>query len=109
VKETVWIHYGRPRTRWYQLSEDERQTHRARWAALDKKTSAAGAVRQGVYSVRGQGDFSTLEVWSFDTVEQAFDYWAARVSLGYAEWFSFSNQLGTELQPEAPVAATRPS
>jgi hypothetical protein len=67
---------------------------RARWRASNTAAENAGAECVGEYSVRGQSDFSTVEVWRFDSPETAFDFWDQRVKEDYAVWFAFSNQLG---------------
>jgi hypothetical protein len=97
---TVWIHQARPRTSWYALDEGRRAELRSAWAALDQEVIAQGAERVGAYTIRGQSDFSALEVWRFAGPEAVYDFWAKRVQADYAVWFAFSNQVGVK-EPEA--------
>ena len=94
----VWIHQARPRTSWYTVAEDEKAALRRRWRASDDEAVAAGSERIGTYSVRGQSDYSTVELWRFAGPELAFDFWERRVREDYAVWFAFSNQLGVAIE-----------
>ncbi len=62
-----------------------------------------GAVRRflGTFHARGQGDFSTVELWRFPDMEAAFEHWARMTDSGYAQWFAFTNTVGQSLK-EAP-------
>ena len=92
----IWIHQARPRTSWYSLEQARKVELRATWLTLDAEAAAMGAARVGDYTIRGQSDYSTLEVWQFADPECVYDFWAKRVQADYAVWFAFSNQLGVE-------------
>ena len=94
----IWIHQARPRTSWYSASEEEKSALLQRWSASDAEALAAGSDRIGTYSVRGQSDYSTVELWRFASPELAFDFWERRVRDDYAVWFAFSNQLGVAIE-----------
>lgn len=98
----IWIHQARARTSWYSLEETRKVELRATWSRLDALAAAKGATRVGDYTIRGQSDFSTLEVWQFADPESVYDFWAKRVQADYAVWFAFSNQLGVESAVVAP-------
>jgi len=100
MTETIWIHQARPRTSWYALSPAEKHDLRTQWKALDEAASATGAEKLGEYSIRGQSDYSTVELWRFTGPEKAFEFWDDRVRADYAVWFAFSNQLGVEAGPD---------
>lgn len=97
MNTTIWIHYARPRSSWYELPEDTRTELEQRWAGVDAEAVEAGAQSLGSYFVRGQSDYSTVDVWSFDGYEAAYTHWTARVAAGYAEWFEFSNNVGNRV------------
>lgn len=101
MTDTVWIHQARPRTAWYDLDEEARAQLRSKWAATD--AASRSAIRIGEYSIRGQSDYSTVELWSFPSSDEAYTFWEARVRTDYAVWFAFSNQLGV------PMPAARES
>lgn len=94
MSNTLWIHHARPRSSWYRLLEEERQTLLARWASLDSGAIDDGATRVGTYAVRGQSDYATVEVWQFDAPESVHAFWERRVAADYAVWFAFANQIG---------------
>lgn len=89
---TVWIHQSRPRTPWYELNAAEQQTLRRSWDEVDARQSDARSL--GRYAVRGQSDYSVLEVWEFACPDDAFTFWEARVRADYAVWHTSSNLLG---------------
>lgn len=91
---TIWIHQARPRPSWYELDRGRQAELHTEWAHLDRHATANGAVWLGSYSIRGQSDYSTLELWRFKTPEEAFNFWTTRVTAGYSTWFAFSNQIG---------------
>lgn len=95
---TVWIHHARPRTRWYDTDPATQNTHRMSWSEVDQRSMNAGGHRIGVFRARGQSDWATVELWTFSSPEQAFDHWTAKVDSGYAEWFAFSNSIGTHTE-----------
>lgn len=101
MTSTIWIHQARPRPAWYGLDAAHKDELRNAWRALDAAAVDGGAERVGGYSIRGQSDFSTLEVWRFAGPEEAFEFWARRVEADYAVWFAFSNQLGVPDGEEA--------
>lgn len=105
MSQTVWIHQARPRSAWYALDEAQRQERLDVWSALDCAAVERGAQRIGAYSIRGQSDYSTLELWHFDSPEATFDFWAARVGADYAVWFAFANQLGVSTAQLAEQSA----
>lgn len=93
MSDVIWIHKFRARSEWYGLDERQRSELAATWHAADQASTGAELV--GRYSVRGQSDFSEVEIWSFATVEDVFDFWENRVSAGYTTWFTFENLFGT--------------
>ncbi|MEW2549357.1 hypothetical protein AB0910_26900 [Streptomyces sp. NPDC047002] len=95
MADTLWIHYALPRTAWYVLDEAEQRAARERWAAVREASLAAGATTTGPYTVRGQSDFSTAEVWTFPDADAAWDHWERLTAAGYARWFETANNLGT--------------
>jgi hypothetical protein len=94
MSDVVWIHYARPRTPWYELSDEERSAHLSDWTRARRQSLEAGAQHLGDFHVRGQSDYSTAEVWTFGSAEDAFDHWARLTATGYAEWFAFANNVG---------------
>jgi hypothetical protein len=97
MTSTLWAHQARPRTSWYGLDPVEQKVLLDRWDALNEEAVAAGAERVGTYAIRGQSDFSTLDVWIFPSPDDVFRFWEARVLADYVVWFAFSNQVGTAL------------
>ncbi|MBB4683164.1 hypothetical protein [Amycolatopsis jiangsuensis] len=95
MNDVIWIHKSRARHAWYGLDERQRAEFAETWHAADRRGAGAGAELIGRYSVRGQSDFSTVEVWSFASVEDVFAFWENRVSAGYTRWFAFENLFGT--------------
>jgi hypothetical protein len=100
MTDAIWIHYARPRPRWYQLSHDEQTGRQAVWSAAGETSKAAGGEPLGRYHIRGQHDFETVEMWRFPNAQAAFDHWARLTAAGYNELFAFSNNIGlTAEQP----------
>jgi hypothetical protein len=97
----VWIHYARPRSRWYALDPAEQDRLREEWAAVDAASASDGGEPQGVFRVRGQSDYSTVELWRFRSYDSAYAHWAARLAAGYAQWFAFANNVGVAVAEDA--------
>lgn len=94
MSDLLWIHYSRPRTAWYELAAQERATRSAAWAQVRATSEKAGGRPLGEFTVRGQSDYSTAELWLFPTADGAFDHWQRLSAEGYAEWFVAANSLG---------------
>ena len=97
MTDTVWIHQARPRPPWYELDSAAKDELLKEWRDLDARAIESGAESLGSYSIRGQSDFSTVEIWGFSSPENVFYFWADRIEANYAVWFAFSNQLGVAL------------
>jgi hypothetical protein len=106
MTDTLWVHQARPRTPWYGLQPEQKTKLLAQWSDLDAASESAGAKLVGKYSIRGQSDFSTIEIWRFDSPEEAFTFWSDRVAADYAVWFAFSNQVGVSFPVSDSVAAS---
>lgn len=107
MNNTIWIHYARPRSNWYELPEAQREELGQKWAGVDAAAVESGAQSMGSYFIRGQSDYSTVDVWSFAGYEAAYAHWTAKVAAGYAEWFEFSNNVGnsvTTVTTASPVS-----
>jgi hypothetical protein len=98
----VWIHYARPRTRWYQLDKPEQDRLREGWSEVDAASVAEGGQPQGTFQVRGQSDYSTVELWRFPSYDAAYAHWSAKLAAGYAQWFAFANNVGAAMTEEQP-------
>lgn len=96
MNPVLWLHYARPRSRWYDVPPAERERMSVEWLRADDASVAAGAERLGVYRVRGQSDWSTVSVWRFADVDAAFAHWEGKVRAGYVSWFAFSNAMGSD-------------
>jgi len=92
--DLIWIHYARARTSWYELAEPARDRLQSKWAAVRSASENAGAHSIGCFSVRGQADFSTAEVWLFPSVDDVVDHWNRLTTAGYLEWFATANSVG---------------
>lgn len=101
MPEFIWIHFALPRTSWYEQSEESRRELESSWDAVRADSRSQGASSDGRYHVRGQSDYSTVEVWRFLSADAAFDHWQQLVAAGYGRWFQSSNSLGAALK-EAP-------
>jgi hypothetical protein len=95
MSDIVWIHYARPRTPWYGLTDEERAERGTAWTRVRQESLDGGARHLGDFHVRGQGDYSTAEVWTFGSPDDAYDHWSRLTAAGYAEWFAFANNVGT--------------
>lgn len=93
MSDVIWIHKYRARSGWYRLDAERQDELRAAWRNGDKASSTARSL--GRWSVRGQSSFSEVEVWSFPTVDDVFEFWESRVAGGYTDWFAFENLFGT--------------
>lgn len=62
-------------------------------------SQAKGATKVGRWSVRGQSDYSTAEVWFFSDTDAVLAHWDGLVAAGYPVWFATSNVLGSPLYP----------
>ncbi|WP_410015598.1 hypothetical protein [Sodalis sp. C49] len=98
MSESIWIHYARPRPRWYLLTDAEQQEKRDRWQALADRAATDGARFMGRYHIRGQHDFETVEVWNFPDAEAAFQYWSGLTGAAYNQWFAFANNIGLAVE-----------
>lgn len=98
MSEVIWIHFALPRSAWFERSEKERERLERRWDDVRAASMALGASNQGPYHVRGQSDYSTVEVWHFQHADAAFDHWARLSAGGYCEWFQSSNSIGASLR-----------
>ncbi len=94
MDDCVWIHYARARPHWYELPEAERALLRRAWNEIASRSRAGGGQQLGCWHVRGQSDFSTVEIWRFATVDDAFDHWTRLAAAGYSQWFAFGNSVG---------------
>lgn len=94
MNEFVWLHYSLARTAWYELDEVERSRYEREFEKQREYALHRGAAFTGRFHIRGQSEYSHVEVWSFSSAEDAFEYWSALVSVGYTRYFEFANQLG---------------
>jgi hypothetical protein len=92
----LWLHYARPRSRWYDLPAPERERLLRDWRAIDAASIETGGKHLGDYRVRGQSDWSTVSVWKFPDVDAVVTHWQARVRAGYSTWFAFANSMGSK-------------
>ncbi len=90
----IWIHYARPRPHWYTLESSEKAALKAQWAKVAATSREQGGHCDGVYEIRGQSDFSTVEIWRFETPDGAFTHWRELTQSAYAEWNAFANNIG---------------
>jgi len=97
MSDVAWIHYARPRTRWYGLPPAQRGPLERAFADARSRSRDAGGRQLGTFHVRGQSDFSTVELWRFSSAQDAYEHWARMTNSGYAEWFAFANSLGQAL------------
>jgi len=100
----VWVHYARPRPSWYGTNDDAKQAMLEQCAAVTSDSEAAGARKLGHWSVRGQSDFSTVEIWEFPSAEAALSHWDALAAIGYRDLFTSANSIGMRLQEVARPA-----
>lgn len=91
---TLWIHYSRPRTRWYQLSDQERQQLQDGWRRASAESQQQGAHRIGRYRCRGQSDFEHVEVWQFPSPEAVVEHWDRMQQAAYSDYVTSQNVVG---------------
>ncbi|KJF19301.1 hypothetical protein EEB13_30265 [Rhodococcus sp. WS3] len=96
ANSTIWIHHARARSSWYELDAEAKTTYAERWRAIDAAAIANGATSTGSHTVRGQSDYSTVEVWTFDSYDAAYDFWEQKVTAEYGRWFVFANSVGAK-------------
>jgi hypothetical protein len=96
MSNCLWIHHSLPRSIWYELDIGTRESILKLWEEEDSRAIVSGAMRMGKYSVRGQSDFSSVEVWKFSDIENVVKFWNQRVRNEYSKWFAFSNEVGVE-------------
>lgn len=96
---TIWLHYARPRSHWYELDAARQETLKASWQDVRTGASASGAQQLGTYHIRGNHDFETVEIWSFPNAEAAYAHWVAMTDATYNEWFAYANNLGFASAP----------
>lgn len=101
MTEHLWIHYARPRPRWYEAAASDRNVLESAWVEVAAASQSRGASLVGRWNVRGQSDFSTAEVWTFRDVNDVLTHWNSLVAAGYPEWFATTNTLGSPL-PTSP-------
>lgn len=90
----LWLHFSRPRSSWYRLTEtDQRQLEEA-WAQAAATATLAGGHKLGRYRTRGQSDFENVEVWTFPDVDTAVEHWARLCSARYADYVVHANTIG---------------
>ncbi len=100
---TIWIHQTRNRPGWYELPPHEQDRLRAQWDEADAVQK--GAILVGRYTIRGQSDYSTLEVWELPSPEAAYDFWDNRVRAGYTVWNISANLVGRDVHAAARIAS----
>lgn len=101
MAEHLWVHYARPRSQWYRTPAHERDLLQSAWDEVAAGSRAKGANLVGRWSVRGQSDYSTAEVWTFTDTDAVLAHWDGLVAAGYPEWFATANTLGSPLLPSA--------
>ena len=97
MSDVIWIHFALPRSAWYEQSNERREELERGWDEVGAGSRAQGASNDGPYHVRGQSDYSTVEVWHFEQVDAALDHWLRLTAAGYGQWFRSSNSLGAAL------------
>jgi len=97
MSDVIWIHFALPRTTWYEQSDERREELEGQWAEVQASSRAQGGYGDGPYHVRGQSDYSTVEVWRFPHADAAFDHWLRLTAVGYSQWFKSSNSIGAKL------------
>ncbi|MDJ1131479.1 hypothetical protein [Streptomyces iconiensis] len=94
MSDVVWLHHSLPRTAWYDLQPEQRARRERDFEEQRRASEREGGTRNGRFHVRGQSDWSHVEIWSFPSPEHAFDHWSRLVAAGYTACFEFSNQVG---------------
>lgn len=100
----LWLHLSRPRPNWYEADDATRAELEAIWTNVAATSIMQGAQRLGAWSVRGQHDYSMVEVWLFKEPDDIVNHWSQLVEAGYPEWFSTSNTLGAAIPQGTGVA-----
>ncbi|NDZ82966.1 hypothetical protein G3I19_31470 [Streptomyces sp. SID10853] len=103
MNDVVWLHHSLPRTSWYDLPPGRRARHERDFQEQRTASERHGGSMNGRFHVRGQSDYSHVEIWSFPSAEHAFDHWSRLVAAGYTACFEFSNQVGLA-DPATPPA-----
>lgn len=98
MTDIVWIHFALPRTSWYALDTTSRDALNADWESVRTRSRESGASGGQKYHVRGQGDYSTVEVWHFPDVNMVYEHWRALTAKSYLEWFTASNSFGPPVE-----------
>ena len=94
-RDVLWIHYSRPRSAWYRLTEDDRHEADQRWQAVRQASERDGARCDGRYRCRGLSDFERVEVWHFRSIEYVERHWSALEDAGYTDLVVAHNLIGT--------------
>jgi len=94
MPDHLWLHYSRPRPMWYSLNDSNRTDLKAKWCAVARTSKSAGAHHLGTWSVRGQHDYSLVEVWLFPGPDVILSHWQGLIDAHYTEWFAAANTLG---------------
>lgn len=94
MNNILWLHFSRPRPHWYEASDSRRDELDSVWAGVRVASVGRGAVRLGSWSVRGQHDFSSVEVWQFPDIDAAASHWLRLVDAAYTDWFAADNVIG---------------
>jgi hypothetical protein len=94
-KDVLWIHYSRPRSVWYQLTEDVRREADQRWQAVRRASEREYGRCDGRYHCRGLSDFEEVEVWHFKSLEFVERHWTALERAGYSDLVVAHNLIGT--------------
>jgi hypothetical protein len=97
---TLWIHFVRPRSHWYELPDEQRHELEDRWARVADQSGQQGARRIGRYRCRGQSDFEHVEVWQFPTASAVIDHWDRMAQARYSDYMVTQNVVGS---PEVPA------
>lgn len=97
MADLIWIHFALPRSDWYQEPAQRQDELEGVWDLVRTETLSRGATTEGRFHIRGQSDYSTVEVWHFPDAEAAFDHWARLTSAGYGRWVQSSNCMGANL------------
>lgn len=92
----AWIHQYRPRSAWYELSDEVRSQLEERWATCAERATAQGASRIGQFSIRGQSLFERLELWTFPSAAAAEALWSDLMAHGYADYRETANLLAVD-------------
>ncbi|WP_328378682.1 hypothetical protein OG372_25825 [Streptomyces sp. NBC_01020] len=102
MNDVVWLHHSLPRTAWFDLEPAARERYEQAFQEQRDASERLGGRGGGRFHVRGQSDYSQVEIWFFPTAEQAFDHWSRLVTAGYTTCFEFSNQVGQADPADAP-------